>query len=310
MLRDVVALAPDSVLALNLLGTALARDGNHEAALVTFHRALELDPHFDAAVTNEALVLKALKRWDESMAAFQRAIDMGSKTASPHLGLARLHDRVGASVKALDALERAVEADPSHFGALLTLAEVKLERHNIQVARELATRAIEVYPRSVDAWNLLGLIEMAPHEYAAAELAFRKALAIRPDHPETLANLGLVLYARGKTGQAEESLKKAIELDPRNATAHFFLGKLYLMEERPNEAHAHFQTAAELNPRLAAARENLRRANEERRKSPSPGCGGCQHRSSGDSASASALPLALLFGPHIVRMLRRRRRSA
>jgi len=308
ILRQAVGLDPDSALAVNYLGTALARSKRHDEALAAFRRAIELRPDFDTACTNQGSVLKALKRWDESMAAFQRAIDMGSRTAAPHLGQAALYDHLGASVKALDARELAVETDPSHETALLTLARAKLKRDNIKVARELAVRAIEVHPTSVNGWNLLGFIEMTAHKYKTAEIAFRKALSIRPDHPETLANLGFVLYARGKMGLAEARLKRAIELDPKHAKAHFFLGKVYLMEGRPNEAYENLQVAAELNPRHASARENLKRAREERMKPPSPACGGCMHRSGSSGPQAGALPLLLLFGPHVFRLSRRKRR--
>jgi tetratricopeptide (TPR) repeat protein len=133
-------------------------------------------------------------------------------------------------------------------------------------------------------------------------------LAIRPKHPESLANLGFVLYGRGKTQEAEQTLLRAIDLDPKNATAYFFLGKLYLMEDRPNEAHEKLQVAVELNPRLAAARKGLERAEEERRKPPSPGCG-CARRSSDSTGRAAALPAVLLLGPHIARLSRKRKRK-
>jgi tetratricopeptide (TPR) repeat protein len=303
---------PQSALIHNQLGAALGRAGHHDRALHEFDQAITLAPDYAAAHTNRGLVLKQLKRWREAEEAVRKAIQLGAKSPTPYIAMARLLDRVGGTMEAIDELDKAVDLDPSHIEALMTLADYYFESYNLREARKTAERVLALEPDNVSALNLLGLLLLVPHEYEKAEANLRKALELKPDAPETLANLALALYGQKKTKEAIETLERAIALDRGCANAHLFLGRVYYAEARYPEAAEAFQRAAELKPAMIAARQGLADA-RARAANPSGGCG-CLGGLTGGSprlvghAPATLLPAVVLLAPHLLRFARRRRR--
>ena len=302
---------PASALLHNQLGAALARAGQHLQALAEFDRALELQPGYAAAQTNRGLLLAQLKRWREAEEAFQAAIRLGAKSPTPHVGLARLFDRLGAMMEAVEELERAAQADPCHVDTLMTLAESYFERYNLRAAHDMARRTLEVEPRNTAALNLIGLLYLVPHEYEEAEAVLLEALTVRPDDPETLCNLALALYGQGQAAMARGILEGVAAREPGFANAHLYLGRIHLAEKRPREAAEALQRAAELRPALGAAQRGL--ASARAAAAPQQGCG-CLGIEAPFSSMFSAnrlagplIPIGLLLAPHILRLTRRRR---
>ena len=304
---------PASALLHNQLGAALARAGQPARALDEFAEGVRLAPDYAAALTNRGLVLRQQKRWKEAEEAFRAAIALDTKSPTPHIGLARLLDRVGATIEAVEELERAVELDPSHVDALASLAEFYFESYDLRAARRTVRRVLEIEPDHVAALNLLGLLLLVPHDYEEAEAALRKALAAKPDDPETLASLGLALYGQGKADEAITTLQRAIQLAPRLAKAYVYLGRIYLTEKQHGEATEAFQRAAEIDPNMLTARQGLQSARAGAVRSEG-GCGCLDVLGSSSSPSdrlpATFLPGALLLGPHLWRLSRRRRKAA
>lgn len=294
----------------NLIGTALASLGNRTEALREFDRALALQPDSMAAHTNRGLMLAHLGKWDEAEEALRKAIELGTKSPTPHVALARIVDRKGAVLDAADHLGKAVELDPSRIDALMSLADINFAQHNVKGARRRVERVIALEPRHVPALNLLGLLKLAPRDYKGAEATLRQALDVEPDSVPTLANLGLALYGQRRVDEAIASLKRAIALDSTDANAHFYLGRIYLQEKRYGEAEASLERAVEFAPHMIPARQALQQARAAR-GTPGAGCG-ClpfaQSMGLAERSGAVLWPVALLLGPHAVRLAKRRRR--
>jgi len=305
---------PESALLHNQLGAALARSGQLAGAIAEFDRAIELAPDYAAPRTNRGLVLKRQKRWQEAEKSLRAAIALGAKSPTPHIALARLLDRVGDTIEAVDQLELAVDADPCHADALMTLAGFYFECYNLRDAMRTARRLLEIQPDHVPALNLVGLMLLVPREYQKAEAVFLRALTAMPDDPETLSNLALAVYGQGNSDMAIGILQRVIARNPGYANAHLYLGRIYLAEKQADEAADELQRAAELKPRMAAARSGLESARSAAAASRRPGCGCLGIESPLNQVFAASdlagplLPVALVLAPHLVRLVRRRRR--
>ncbi|HUT36999.1 MAG TPA: tetratricopeptide repeat protein [Planctomycetota bacterium] len=304
---------PDSALVHNQLGATFGRAGQPLRALAEFGRAIALDPDYAAAHTNRGTVLRQERRWDEAERAFRAAIRLGAKSPTPHVALARLLDRVGDLIEAVDELERALDADPSHVETLMTLADSYFESLNFRAVREMAERVLEVEPDHHGALNLLGLLLLVPHDYEEAEAMFLRALTVKPEDPETLSNLALALYGEGEGDMAVGVLKRVVARDPGYANAHLYLGRIHLAQDRPKEAAAALQRAAELHPTMGDAQRGLATARSAAARQPGCGCLGIQSPFdslfSANHLVGPLLPFALLLAPHIRRLARRRRRG-
>ena len=85
-----------------------------DRALDQCDHTVELNPHFAAAYLTLGLVQEQRRDFDESAAAFRRAVDLAPRSPRMHAALARtyaLSDRLDQAHEALDAL-RALAATP------------------------------------------------------------------------------------------------------------------------------------------------------------------------------------------------------
>jgi tetratricopeptide (TPR) repeat protein len=155
--EHLVARAPDDWEAWNNLGNARAGAGDPEGSVTALRRAVELAPLARPVRLNFATALGRAGDLEQSE---QQLRGMAAEFADDTRALRELHTLLKAQLReeeALDAIERAVERDPSDIELLLAMASQRL---------------------------------LLLHTDAAEE-AYRKVLALEPGN--ALANLGLAV---------------------------------------------------------------------------------------------------------------------
>src|SRR2546425_12160558 len=79
----------------NTLGWIYLQLGRPDIAFTPFNKALQLDPTFGLAQENVGVALSELGRWEEAIAAYRRAIIMGTvptpETAYQYMGMALIN---------------------------------------------------------------------------------------------------------------------------------------------------------------------------------------------------------------------------
>ena len=158
----------------------LRAQGDWEAALAGYDRALVLVPDHLATLNNRGCMLRALQRYDESLAAYDRAlaIDPDHVPALVNRGVAMWDlKRFGEAIADYD---RALALKPDHF-----------EAHN---------------NRGIALWNL------KRNEEALAD--FGRALAANPQFAHAQHNRGLVLAEMKRLGEALKAYDAAHLIDP------------------------------------------------------------------------------------------------
>ena len=100
-------------------GVALRAQGQHEAALGAYQKAVALPGAPAEAFFNLGNVLLDLGRWEESAAALERALQLQPQMAAALMQLARCEVRLGR-LKAADAhFSELLQIDPQNFSAWL-----------------------------------------------------------------------------------------------------------------------------------------------------------------------------------------------
>jgi tetratricopeptide (TPR) repeat protein len=139
-------------------------------------------------------------------------------------------------------------------------------RHSLKSERRLPGIATPTVP------YLARLFERG--EYRRAERELREALAIEPwGAARHHHNLGLALAFQGDLDGAIRELERALETAPADARIHHDLGQALREKGDLAGAARHFREALELRPGDPAARRELRRVEERRRRagdSPAP----------------------------------------
>jgi tetratricopeptide (TPR) repeat protein len=164
-------------------GNALLELKRHEEALASYDRALAIQPDLVQALSNRSNALFELKRHEEALASCDRALAIQPAFAQA------LSNRGNA----LFNLTRYEEALASYDRALAIQPDF---------ARVLSNRGN-------------ALFELKRHEEALA--SHDQALAIQPDFAEAHHGRATLLSTFGRIKEAQHVLEKAIELAPRKA---------------------------------------------------------------------------------------------
>jgi Tfp pilus assembly protein PilF len=106
-------------------------------------------------------------------------------------------------------------------------AQKRLEKHDVDGARQILADAVEQTPQFTAALNSLGVIAYQTRDYPKAEEYFRQAHAAEPDAFEPTVNLGGVLLHQGRLQEALEYNQQAWQARPKDALANVQVGLTY-----------------------------------------------------------------------------------
>jgi tetratricopeptide (TPR) repeat protein len=100
-------------------GRILRQLGEYDAALASYDRALELDPHYESIWLNRgALLCDYLGRSQEALACFQRALEITPDNHLAWYNHGNVLRKLGQYEEAIDSYEKAIELQPNYSCAL------------------------------------------------------------------------------------------------------------------------------------------------------------------------------------------------
>jgi Flp pilus assembly protein TadD len=207
--RQVLALDPNHVDALHVLGVLAYQAGKADTAVDLIGRAIALQSENASFHNNMGEALRYLGRLDEAIAHFTKATELDPYAADGHMNL-------GNALKQQGRLEQAVEQ---------------------------YRRALELKPDYPEAHMNLGVALMEQTKPGEAANHYRRALSFNPNFPEALMNLAIVQQHRGEFSEAVALYRRALALRPNYAVAHFNLGNALLQRGNLDEALARYQHA-------------------------------------------------------------------
>lgn len=260
----IIARQPDDFECLNNLGNAQAGMDDHDAALATLRRAIEIDPSAAPTRLNLVSALLALELEEEAEAELQRASADFPQDSRPPYQLYALYKGQLKQDDAIAALEEAERRDPDVAGIQLKLAiEYGVVRRTVDAERAYH-RTIELDPTGPDAY--LGLAIQYEHtnredEFAAlidqgrsnglndGASAFIEALELRRQKKfeEALARLGDVPETMEAIRTAH---MRATLLDRLGHTDEAFAAFTHTNSLQQNSPTEPLERAAQLRERL------------------------------------------------------------
>lgn len=177
---DVLEKYPDVAVAHNKLGLLRVADGNPEAAIEEYGRAIALDPTYVGAFNNRAIANRRLKRYDQAAADYEKVIALNPSIADAFYNYGILLHEIGRDEKAV----------------------------------ELYGRALEKAPKSAPIFNNRGLAYIALNETEKARADFGKAIEIDPAFEVPRINRGILLVQLGRFDESFEDLNAAVAMNP------------------------------------------------------------------------------------------------
>lgn len=221
--REAIAVSTNDWVLYNNLGRLEERLGDYANAAKSFHRVLDLMPHYVEGWEQLGAVLAAQKENEQALAAFDHALQLDAGSVVAQSGEGQIFASEGKNEEAAANFEKALKIksywQPAHLGL---------------------AKALEAMGKKDE-----------------AEAHFREALQDRLNTPASFKALGQLCFEKGRLPDAAKNFTDALRLDPSDATTHVNLGITLGMMGRQSEARQHYAEAVRLDPTLAEAHARL-----------------------------------------------------
>jgi len=210
--RQVLAVDPNHVDALHMLGVLAYQAGRPEAAVDLIGRAIALYGENASFHNNIGEALRYLGRLDEAIVHFTKATELDPSAPEGHMNLGNALKQQGHLGQAIERYRRALELKPDYAEAHLNLGVAVMEQGKEGEAAEHYRHALEVNPRFPEALMNLAIVLQHRGEFAEAIAHYRRALELRPRYPAADFNLGNALLERGNLNEALARYQHALAI--------------------------------------------------------------------------------------------------
>jgi Flp pilus assembly protein TadD len=205
----------------------------------------------------------ASQKYPEAIISFSRALQIDPRFADAHYQLAQCHQRESNWAAAIQELQRTIDLQPENWHAQIDLGQIILAGGKNQDAKDRALVVLHSDPKNLEAQLLLSNADALMGNSKDARREAQEAVALAPDQASTYINLAIIEQKAGWGDDAEVVLKKAQSVDPSSAIPRMALGYLYERHNRWTDAQAQFQSAitvapSDPQPRSALAALHLR----------------------------------------------------
>ncbi len=244
----------------NNLGSALARRGQPEAALVHYQTALQISPAYADARYNLAATFSELGRHAEAIDQYRRVLAISPEHVGALNNLCGELVAAGKLEEGVANCRKAVAIDPDFANAYNNLAVALARMDRRPEAIDYYRQALALEPDNPQAHLALGKLLLTDERPMEALVHFRTAMRLDPEDAASLRQTADTLMRRGYIGPAAEFYAAALRLKPGNADTYNRLGAAYARLGRHDDAVILFQEALRRDPGHSAAAGNLQKA--------------------------------------------------
>jgi len=177
-------------------------------------QALKQDPTNPLGMIYLAASFEGMGNYTRAIQVYEKAVNMKMETDQIFSRLGRDYLRTHQLEKAVQAMRRASELNPTDLDNLRNLGTAELQLGRLQEARK-AFESITVQNENYGpAFNGLGLVAIAQGDADSALRNFQRAVEVDPSEAEPLLNLGLLYQKTGHREQAVHYFQLFLEKAP------------------------------------------------------------------------------------------------
>ncbi|MFZ5718630.1 MAG: sulfotransferase [Pseudomonadota bacterium] len=226
--REILKVIPDQPQALRLLGAALRRQGDTEAAEAAYLRSVK------ASVGDPELVRAATALFENRLAAAEQALRAILKARPTDVAairmLAETGMRLGRHDDAEKLLARCVELAPGFAAARHNYATVLYRQNKPTAAIAEADRLLADDPANPAYRNLKAAALGRIGEYEQAISLYASVLQDQPRQPKVWMSYGHALKTVGRQAEAVDAYRRCLALAPQFGEAWWSLANLKTVE--------------------------------------------------------------------------------
>lgn len=201
----------DAATALEERGVARAEGGDPRRAAADFDSVLALRPGDPEVLSNLAVTLLELARWERALGVLDSLAELRPGEAKVHYDRARAHQGRGRIDRALEDLDRALQLDPELGEAYVSRGALRARRGDLEAAIADFEEAVSL-TGSETARKNLGVARLQAGDHAEADRIFTELLARAPLVARYHLYRGRARRALGREGEAEADFRRVLDL--------------------------------------------------------------------------------------------------
>lgn len=239
----------DSPINYLVVANAAYERGAVEEAIANYALAAEGMPNDVEVYFRLAHLLITNGKLDEALDAAERAINADPYDPRGWAIRGMAYDWLGEYEEAVASLLHALELDPDSAVAHAFLAEAYLDMRSPDRALEQAEIALSLDPTDFNVQRNYGYVLEWTGDYDSAVEAYRRALQLAPSRTYIAFNLADLYFRQGDYQDGIDLLRAIIDRNPESATAHFKLGvALYQYFGEWEQARGEFERCVSISP--------------------------------------------------------------
>ena len=196
-----------------IAGYVHAQNEEHQEAVDSFTRALEIDPNMAMGYMNRGYVYNDMRLATKAERDFRKALELNPRYGEAHLGLAYSLLQLRRSSPALKEAEAATKLLPESESLHLVKAEAYRQRAMFTPAEAEYRKALKLNPETTNTYIALADVEYRAHKYANSVETLKAGIAIDADNAMMEA---LMARSYAKLDRTDEAVK-AVDLAERHA---------------------------------------------------------------------------------------------
>jgi tetratricopeptide (TPR) repeat protein len=238
------------------IGKLLFDKKQYLKAILSFNKAIKLNPKYAEAIRNLGECYMELKQYNKAIPLLEKSIELKPNIDWAYFSLGKIHYSQNKLKEAIQCFRKNLKIpkqdNSSYYHSLFFLAicyyRLKKENFALVYYEDLKKYALTLeitdtkeenkYKNFLEALiiNKIGKLLFDKKQYLKAILSFNKAIKLNPKYAEAIRNLGECYMELKQYNKAIPLLEKSIELKPEIYLSNLLLGKVHYSWNKLKEA--------------------------------------------------------------------------
>ena len=242
------------------LAVLLSAKHLYAEAVTLFEYVVAADPKSWAAHYDLAIAEISAGQPDKAVLILESLAQQQPANAAILSYLGAAHESANQLPQALDAYQKAVQADPENPDRYLDYTRLLMDLDRTDEATKVIEQGISGAASTQDPYALdlrLGVLRLKQARYDEARTAINQAIALHPDLVVGYVALAQSFMQQGIDEKAIEPLLKGRAMLPQDATLEYYVGLIWLRLGKVNEAETALKNSIALRPDVVESHYQL-----------------------------------------------------
>lgn len=209
------------------LGVIHERMRRPDEAMADYKKALQLKPYFKEPAENLAVILQAQGQTADAMALAQNMMKAYPDDGASRARLASIYQAAGDTKQAMHYAREALMRDPKSLTAYKVMMNCYLDRNNLDMARLVALRATKLNAEDPELYYTMGLIMERQDDQPGAIYQYMRAVQVRDDFIRAHVRIAQIATKNSDWSTAAAHYQKIVQYAPESQEARLNLGICY-----------------------------------------------------------------------------------